>query len=159
MKRSICGLCVVLACSAVVWGSPAGAKCLVPRVFLEPAEGVPGTAALVSGNAKLDCGLSNQSAPPPEALTIRFQQGGRVVDLGTVTPDGDGDYSASLAVPPDARPGPAVFSADRAKAGFTVGPAELPATGLGSRPLLAGAVTLLLVGVGALRVARRPKPR
>jgi hypothetical protein len=159
VNRSICSLCLFVALSTLLFASPAWAKCLVPRVALDPATGAPGTRIAISGNAKLDCGFATDSAPLPESgrtISIQFRQGSRVVDLGTVEAGGDGTYSAPFAIPQDARPGPAVIAANRAEAGFTVGGAEIPNTGLDSFRLLAGALAILLLGTGLLASAHRP---
>jgi hypothetical protein len=118
---------------------PAEAACLSPQLSLSAPTAHAGDTIIVSGSAFGD-GCNDVivgPGPPPAPLgspltgvELQFQQGGRVVPLGTVDADGDYKFSMPITVPGDARPGPADIMAvmTGSKTAIPAPLAVLPAT-------------------------------
>ena len=106
--------------------------------------------------------VTGTGCPPATAVTVDLD--GR--RLGTTNADGDGDFTFTGAVPSGTAPGQHTLSAvcgdlDQSLvitvpgAEDTVAAGMVPRTGAESGPLVRLAVVLLLLGAGALLLARR----
>jgi LPXTG-motif cell wall-anchored protein len=128
----------------------------------------PSDCTLVADRTEVGPGgtvtLSGKCPAGTGSVAFRLDPGG--VDLGSTTPDGNGNYSKQVTIPSGTAPGNYTITASctgvlgagvtRTVAITVVGAAALPRTGSASTlPLTGGGVALVVVGLVAVAVVRR----
>lgn len=134
MRRSLLGLLALFALTSPVWvrtAPPATAACAPPAISVTPATGPKGSGFRVAGSGFFencpDDGTTT-GRTPQERVPLKFEQAGKVWDIGTAFANADGGILADVYVPD----GDGV--AESPKASAVEGPATVRAVGTAGDP-------------------------
>jgi hypothetical protein len=123
----VAAACAVSPCLAACGGSRSAGQCVGPQLRLA-VSGRDAPRLQVTGRFfGTDCPDTNHSPPasPMRGIRVALVQGDQVVEVATVDAHGTrGEFSAMVSIPPGFAPGPALVTADTARAEVTLGRLE-----------------------------------